>query len=169
MGARQDRVDQIRAEWASERPDLDTAPIAVIGRLHRLAGHLTPLLCDVYEQFGLSEGEFDVLAALRRAGSPYERAAGELAAATMVTTGGMTKRIDRLESAGLVRRRRSDADGRGRVVRLTAAGRRVIDAAFVAHLENERRLLSSLSAADARDLERILSSWLGEFEAVEGP
>ncbi len=164
MGAADDRVDRIRAEWQLERPDLDTSPVAVIGRLHRLAAHLTQRLCDVYAEFGLTEGEFDVLAALRRAGPPYERVAGELATVTMVTTGGLTKRIDRLESAGLVRRRRSTADGRERMVRLTAAGRRLIDEAFAAHVENERRLLAVLDAADRRDLERILRRWLSEFE-----
>ena len=164
MGSADDRVDRIRVEWQRERPDLDTSPVAVIGRLHRLAAHLTQRLCDVYAQFGLAEGEFDVLAALRRSGPPYERVAGELATVTMVTTGGLTKRIDRLESAGLVRRRRSTADGRERMVRLTAAGRRLIDEAFAAHLENERRLLAVLDAADRRDLERILRRWLSEFE-----
>ena len=164
MGSADDRVDRIRAEWQLERPDLDTSPVAVIGRLHRLAAHLTQRLCEVYAQFGLTEGEFDVLAALRRAGPPYERVAGELATVTMVTTGGLTKRIDRLESAGLVRRRRSAADGRERMVRLTAAGRRLIDEAFAAHLENERRLLAILDGDDARDLERILRRWLSEFD-----
>lgn len=91
----------------------------MIGRLHRLAGLLTEELCVVYRRFGLSEGEFDVLAALRRAGEPFERAPGELAAHTMVTTGAMTKRIDRLERSGLVTRRRAAGDGRARVVALT--------------------------------------------------
>jgi DNA-binding MarR family transcriptional regulator len=155
-----DHVARIQAEWARERPDVDTAPQGVIGRLHRLAAHLTEELCVVYRRHGLSEGEFDVLAALRRAGPPYERAPGELAAFTMVTTGGMTKRIDRLERAGLVTRRRSGTDGRGRVVALTVAGRELIDRAFTEHMHNERRLLAALTPEEAAQLEGLLTSWL---------
>lgn len=159
-----DQVTRIQAEWRRERPDLDVSPIGVIGRLHRLADALTAELVAVYERHGLTEGEFDVLAALRRAGAPYARAAGELATFTMVTTGGMTKRIDRLEAAGLVTRERSSDDGRGRVIALTPAGKRLIDAAFADHMRNERRLLSQLSQRDAVQLERILTRWLAVHE-----
>ncbi|HWL42245.1 MAG TPA: MarR family transcriptional regulator [Ilumatobacter sp.] len=159
-----DRVARIQAEWARERPDLDVAPQGVIGRLHRLAGLLTEELCVVYGRHGLSEGEFDVLATLRRAGAPYERAAGELAEFTMVTSGGLTKRIDRLEQAGLVTRRRNEDDGRGRVVALTAAGKRLIDAAFTDHMRNERRLLDQISPTDAAQLEQLLTRWLAQVE-----
>src|SRR5690606_1860932 len=123
------------------------------GRLHRLAAHLTDELVAVYERHGLNEGEFDVLATLRRAGEPFEHTPGELADHTMVTTGGMSKRLDRLEAAGLVARRVSETDGRGRVVALTERGRRVIDEAFTEHMANERRLLEPLGAADAARLE----------------
>lgn len=160
-----DHVARIQAEWARERPDLDVAPQGVIGRLHRLAAVLTEQLTTVYRRHGLGEGEFDVLAALRRAGEPYERAPGELALHTMVTTGAMTKRVDRLERDGLVTRRSGEGDGRRRVVALTAAGKRVIDRAFAEHMANERRLLDQLDPADARDLERILTTWLGRFES----
>ena len=159
-----DRVARIQQQWRAERPDLDVGPQGVIGRLHRLAGHLTAELCAVYQQHGLSEGEFDVLATLRRSGAPYELAAGELAEHTMVTTGGLTKRLDRLESGGLITRRRSDTDGRGRVVRLTAAGRRVIDQAFTDHMRNERRLLDQLTRDDAEQLESLLARWLARYE-----
>ncbi|MEU5806032.1 MarR family transcriptional regulator [Streptomyces sp. NPDC047718] len=101
---------------------MDVSPQGVIGRLHRLGLPLTDRLDLVYRRYGLSEGEFDVLAALRRAGGPFERAPGELAVHTMVATGAMTKRIDRLERDGLVARRRTAADGRGRVVALPAGG-----------------------------------------------
>uniref|UniRef100_A0AAU3H4K2 MarR family transcriptional regulator n=1 Tax=Streptomyces sp. NBC_01401 TaxID=2903854 RepID=A0AAU3H4K2_9ACTN len=155
---------RIQAEWARERPDLDVRPQAVIGRLHRLGALLTEQLCAVYNRHGLGEGEFDVLAALRRAGAPYERAPGELAAHTMVTTGAMTKRIDRLERDGLVSRRRSAADGRGRVVALTPAGRDLINQAFGAHMQNERRLLDALSPDEAAQLETLLTTWLARVE-----
>lgn len=159
-----DHVARIQQAWARERPDLDVRPQGVIGRLHRLAGHLTEQLCAVYRRYGLTEGEFDVLATLRRAGEPFERAPGELAAHTMVTTGAMTKRIDRLEHAGLVTRRRSANDGRGRVVALTAAGRRLIDDAFTEHMRNERRLLDCLTPQEADQLESLLATWLACFE-----
>ena len=163
-----DRVARIQAEWARERPDVDTGPQGVIGRLHRIANHLTGELTLLYAQYGLSEGEFDVLAALRRAGAPYERAPGEIALHTMVTTGAVTKRVDRLEQAGLVRRRRSDDDGRGRVVRLTPAGKRLIDKAFAAHMANEQRLLNeALTPADAQQLERLLAAWLARIETPD--
>ncbi|MFJ3714049.1 MarR family winged helix-turn-helix transcriptional regulator [Streptomyces sp. NPDC090053] len=159
-----DRVARIQADWRRERPDLDISPLGVIGRLHRLADHLTEELCLVYGRYGLSEGEFDVLCALRRAGEPYERAPGELAAHTMVTTGAMTKRIDRLERAGLVTRRRSDDDQRGRIVALTQPGRELIDQAFTDHMRNERRLLSLLTPAETKALEGLLATWISHVE-----
>lgn len=159
-----DHVGRIQEAWRRERPDLDVTPQGVIGRLHRLANHLTAELEVVYRRYGLGEGEFDVLATLRRAGPPFERAPGELAAFTMVTTGAMTKRIDRLERDGLVTRRRSTTDGRGRVVALTAAGRELIDRAFTDHMRNERRLLDHLSADEAASLETLLTTWLARVE-----
>ncbi|MFG2999639.1 MarR family winged helix-turn-helix transcriptional regulator [Streptomyces sp. NPDC048340] len=159
-----DHVARIQAEWRRERPDVDVSPQGVIGRLHRLAPLLTERLCLVYRRHGLGEGEFDVLCALRRAGEPFERAPGELAEHTMVTTGAMTKRIDRLERGGLVTRRRSTADGRGRVVALTGAGREVVDAAFTDHMRNERSLLDLLTAEEAAQLESLLAAWLTRLE-----
>jgi len=159
-----DHVGRIQAQWATERPDLDVTPQGLYGRLHRLADRLREELEVEFRRFGLGEGEFDVLAALRRAGAPYELAPGELARHTMVTTGAATKRIDRLEAAGLVSRRVSEEDHRGRVIGLTAAGRRVIDDAFTAHIANEHRLLTPLTERDRRELERLLTKWLGAFE-----
>src|SRR6478736_8490135 len=136
-----DHVARIQEEWHRERPDLDVSPQGVLGRLHRVAARLTDELTAVYAEHGLGEGDFDVLATLRRAGPPYERTPGELAEHTMITTGGMTKRLDRLERAGLVARRAAEGDGRGRVVALTPAGRAAIDAAFADHMANEARLV----------------------------
>ncbi|MEU9245206.1 MarR family transcriptional regulator [Streptomyces sp. NPDC048385] len=164
-----DHVARIQADWRRERPDVDVTPQGVIGRLHRLAGRLTEELCLVYGHYGLSEGEFDVLCALRRAGEPYERAPGELAAHTMVTTGAMTKRIDRLERAGLVTRRRSHDDQRGRIVALTTPGRELIDRAFTDHMRNERNLLDLLTPAEAESLETLLTTWLSRMEGPRAP
>ena len=160
-----DRVAQIQQEWRRERPDLDPSPQGVIGRLHRVALELTERLVAVYGEFGLSEGEFDVLATLRRAGAPYERAAGELADHTLVTTGGLTKRVDRLEARGLVARRTEASDARKRLVRLTPQGRDLIDRAIAAHLENERRILDDLGATDAAAIEPILTRWLAVLDS----
>ncbi|MBN8881290.1 DNA-binding MarR family transcriptional regulator [Salana multivorans] len=160
MGASPDRVDRIQDQWRRERPDLDPSPQGVIGRVHRLALELTARLTPVYEAHGLSEAEFDLLASLRRRGAPYELPAGELADHTMVTTGGLTKRVDRLLARGLVERRASDEDARRRLIRLTGAGRALIDEAFSAHLANEHRLLRGLDADDLAAMESITRRWL---------
>lgn len=161
-----DRVAEIQQAWRRERPDLDPSPQGVIGRLHRVALELTKHLVAVYGEFGLTEGEFDVLATLRRAGEPFEHAAGDLADHTLVTTGGLTKRVDRLEARGLVERRVEASDARRRLVRLTPEGRDLIDRAFTAHLANEHRLLGELGEADAASLEPILTRWLRLLEAT---
>lgn len=159
-----DRIALLQAEWRRERPDLDPSPQGVIGRLHRVALLLTDRLTAVYADYGLSEGDFDVLATLRRAGAPYERLAGELADHTLVTTGGLTKRVDRLVARGLVERRAEASDARRRLVRLTPEGKRLIDEAFTAHLANEHRLLDALGPDDTAAIEPILTRWLALLE-----
>lgn len=160
MDAAPDRVARIQAEWRRERPDLDPSPQGVIGRLHRLARILTDELSAVYARFDLTEGDFDVLAALRRSGPPYARAAGELADHTMITSGGLTKRVDRLVARGLVQRRPGPTDARQRIIALTPAGLEAIDAAFTAHMANEHRLVAEIGRADAARLEGVLERWL---------
>lgn len=159
-----DRVARIQSEWRRERPDVDPWPQGIIGRMHRLADYLREEIGEVYAQYGLGEGEFDVLAALRRAGDPFVRAPGELADHTMVTSGAMTKRVDRLEKRGLVTRRVSEVDGRARVVALTPEGRDLVDRVFTAHMRNEQRLLEVLSDADAAAIEGVLARWLTAVE-----
>jgi DNA-binding MarR family transcriptional regulator len=160
-----DAVDRIRRQWETERPDLDVSPSGLIGRLHRVADRLRVELVRLYAQYGLGEGEFDILATLRRAGAPFEMAPGALAQRTMVTTGAVSKRLDRLEEAGLVERRRSEADGRARVVALTPAGRALIDDAFTAHVRNEHRLVAALDPVARAELERHLRTWMRELDA----
>lgn len=159
-----DHVSRIQAEWSRERPDLDMQSHGLISRLLRLAGLQADQLALAYKQFGLSGGEFDVLAALRRAGEPFERAPGELAASTMVTGGAATKRVDRLEKAGLVTRRPSAKDLRYRVVALTHTGRELIDRAFTEHIRTSRRLLDDLTPEQATQLEALLTIWLSAAE-----
>jgi DNA-binding MarR family transcriptional regulator len=154
-----DHVDRVMAQWDRELPDLDVAPQAVIGRLHRVAGRLTEELVAVYAEHGLGEGEFDILATLRRSGAPYTLTPGELAASTMVTSGAISKRLDRCEQRGWVRRSADERDGRGRRVTLTAKGRRLIEQAFAAHIANEHRLLGPLPAAERTLLADVLKKW----------
>lgn len=155
-----DHVARTQEQWRRERPDLDSTPSAVIGRLHRIAAMLTRELVAGYAAYGLTEGEFDVLATLRREGEPFELAPGDLAEHTMVTTGGMTKRLDRLAAAGLVSRRAAASDGRRRVVALTDAGRLRIDEAYTAHMATEARLLEPLGDEERAALETVFAAWL---------
>jgi DNA-binding MarR family transcriptional regulator len=159
-----DQVDRIQAEWRRARPDLDVSPHGVVGRVLRLASLQTERFSVVYKEFGLTPGEFEVLAALRRAGEPFERAPSELATVTMVTTGAMTKRVDSLEQSGFITRRPSASDRRSRVVALTQAGRDVIDRAFAEHVRTERRMLDDLTSNQVGKLEELLSAWLSVIE-----
>ncbi len=151
-----DHVATVVEQWRTERPDLDVSPLLVIGRVHRVANALTPELVAVYARHGLGEGDFDVLATLRRQGEPFALTPGELGERTLVTSGAVSKRLDRLEGRGLVERRPSDTDGRSRTVVLTAQGRRVIDAAMDDHVANEARLLAALDDEDRATLGLLL-------------
>jgi DNA-binding MarR family transcriptional regulator len=151
-----DHVSTVVAQWAAERPELDVSPLLVIGRIHRIALALTPGLVEVYARHGLGEGDFDVLATLRRQGIPYALTPGELGERTMVTSGAVTKRVDRLAAKGLVERRASTTDGRSRTVVLTAEGHRVIDAAMDEHVANEARLLAGLEPDERAALGELL-------------
>lgn len=151
-----DAVDVILGQWARERPDLDVAPMGVIGRISRLSRLFEEEIQAVFVDHGLHRGEFDVLATLRRAGAPHRLNAGELSATLMVSTGGMTSRLDRLEKAGLVAREPDPDDRRGTLVRLTEEGLRVVDAAVTEHVANEHRLLAGVTPAERDELARLL-------------
>jgi DNA-binding MarR family transcriptional regulator len=154
-----DHVDRILEQWARERPDLDASPIGLIGRLHRLGDVLNVELRRVFAEAGLGDGDFDVLVTLRRNGTPYELTPGELSASTMVTSSAVTKRIDRLERAGLVTRTVSPDDGRSRRIRLTDAGFELVDRLMREHVANERRLVEGLSEGDRAQLADLLRRW----------
>lgn len=159
-----DRAGNAIAQWRKERPDLDPSPIGVLGRLAEAAqrvqhDHLEP----VFARFGINGGEYDVLASLRRAGGDCALTPTALCAATMLTSGGMTDRLDRLEMAGLIERRRNPADRRGLLVALTKRGRTLVDEAVVAHLENERNVLAGLTKVEQKHLAGLLAKLIASL------
>jgi DNA-binding MarR family transcriptional regulator len=154
--AEHDGVDVIIEQWRRERPDLDASPIGIVGRISRLARELEQRLEIVYREHGLEPGWHDVLATLRRSGPHYRLRPTEFSGALMLTSSGTTKRLDRLEQAGLIAREPDPDDRRGTQISLTAAGRKLIDAVTAAHLDNERDLLTSLTDAEQRRLADLL-------------
>ena len=151
-----DGVDQIIEQWERERPDLDHAPIGIVGRLSRVAREIEARLEPVYRDHGLEPGWHDILATLRRHGAPFRLRPTDLTNASMLTSSGTTKRLDKLEDAGLIARSPDPADRRGTIITLTAAGRELIDALTPAHLDNERNILGALSAAEQARLADLL-------------
>jgi len=168
-GKVRDEVDEIVARWEAERPDLDVAPLHVLSRISRLARHLDRARRAAFAAHGLEIWEFDVLSALRRQGPPYQLSPGALLRATLVTSGTMTNRIDRLAAAGLVSRSRDQEDKRGVLVQLTGAGLRTVDAAMSDLLGRERALLTALDARQQRELAALLRILLVPFDAETGP
>ncbi len=163
----QDEVDDLVAGWRAERPDLDVGPLQVLSRVSRLARHLDRARRAAFAAHQLETWEFDVLSALRRQGPPYQLSPGALLRATLVTSGTMTNRIDRLAAAGLVRRRPDPQDKRGVLVRLTGRGREVADAALADLLRRERTLLTGLTATEQQDLAGLLRVLLAPFDAQD--
>jgi len=158
-------MDGILAQWKRERPDLDLAALGIMGRLFRAAQLADAELARGIAEHGLQPGWFDLLAALRRAGRPFELNPTQLMATTMLSSGGMTKRLDRLEDAGLVERRPDPSDRRGTLVGLTKQGEAVVDAALATHVGNEERLLQPLSASERRALDELLRKLLDGLES----
>jgi DNA-binding MarR family transcriptional regulator len=157
-----DEVDRLIAAWKRERPDLDLSPLAVLSRITRIARHLDIARRDAFGD--LENWGFDVLAALRRAGEPHQLSPGQLMQETMVTSGTMTNRLDRLEELQLITREQDPADGRGSLVTLTKSGMRAVDSALEGLLENERELLGTLSASERETLAGLLSKLVTEFD-----
>lgn len=151
-----DEVDELVAAWSRERADLDLAPVEVFSRITRLARLLDLARRDAFTAHAIEPWEFDVLAALRRAGAPYQLSPGQLLRETMVTSGTMTNRIDRLSERGLVERAADPHDRRGVLVSLTSSGKRAVDGAFETLLASERDLLAELSGSERRNLAELL-------------
>jgi DNA-binding MarR family transcriptional regulator len=165
----QDGVDGILRQWRRERPDLDASPMGVVGRVSRLARELEQRLDPVFARHGLEGGLFDVLATLRRSGAPYRMRPADLAQAVMLTSSGTTKRLDRLETAGLIVRRPDPQDRRGLLIELTPAGRQLIDAAVADHVAAEHRLLAALRPDERDQLAGLLRILLLGLPATAGP
>jgi DNA-binding MarR family transcriptional regulator len=159
-----DGVDEIVEQWARERPDLDTTAMAVFGRVFRIARLAGDESERVYARFGIGRPEFDVLATLRRTGEPFELSPGALGASMMLSSGGTTARLDRLERAGLVRRAADPRDRRGVLVRLTPQGRVVVDEAVTAGLSRQQELLVHLSGRQQQQLTALLREVLAPLE-----
>ena len=159
-----DHVDRLIEEWHSQRPDVDTSPMAIVARLSRLSRILERRVEDLYRSFGLNQSQFGVLAALRRSGPPYRLSPTELYSALLISSGAMTNLLERLHDAGLIERVPAAHDGRSMLVALTPAGKRLIDRILAPHYENERRLLAALSPKEQEQLAGLLRRLLLSFE-----
>jgi DNA-binding MarR family transcriptional regulator len=159
-----DGVDEILRQWARERPDLDTSPMAILGRISRIEKKSAPRLSAVFRQFGLEAWSFDVLATLRRSGYPYELTPTQLFSSLMLTSGAITHRTDELVKARLVQRKRDPNDRRGVRVKLTSSGLRKVNEAVTAHVENEHRILRHLSRQERSQLVSLLRRLLSGLE-----
>ncbi len=160
-----DHVDRLRQQWANELPDLDTEPMTILGRAYRLSNLVRPSIEKTFASFGLDRGEFDVIATLRRSGAPYKLTPTVLYTSLMISSGGLTHRLDRLQKARLVVRERSAKDGRSFVVGLTDEGARLAETAFRTDMASESSYLAGLSAQDRANLASLLRKLLISLEA----
>lgn len=159
-----DAVDRILEQWQRERPDLDCSPMGPIGRLKRCALLLEPRVDEAFVEHGLVRWEFDMLATLRRAGAPFVLSPTQLFSTLMITSGTITHRLKALEKRAFISRLPNPEDARSMLVALTPQGRAVIDRAVETHIENERQLLSGLSAAQRQQLNEALSTLMRLLE-----
>ena len=160
-----DGIDEILEQWARERPDLDVSPMAVLGRLARVARLCDVRLSRTFSIHDLDAASFDVLATLRRAGRPYRLTPTELQRSAMVTSSAIAQRLNRLETRGFIVRKSSDADGRVTDVVLTPQGLRLIEKALPAHVMNEHRLLAGLSDDQKNQLASLLVQLFDSVQA----
>ena len=159
-----DHIDRVRAQWTRERPDLNVTPMGMLGRLSHIHSHLSAGMLRVFKAHGLNLASFDVLATLRRAGPPYALTPSALIDWTMVTSGTMTNRLDRLEAEGLISRRPNPDDGRGSVVGLTDKGFALIDEIMAEHVANQQAMVDCFSEAEQTQLDGLLRRWLAHLE-----
>jgi DNA-binding MarR family transcriptional regulator len=160
-----DSIDQLLADWARERPDLDFSPVGIVNRLGRVRAHLDAALLELFRRFDLTSADFRVIVALRRAGSPYQLPQARLMTQLALTSGTISVRVDRLAKRGIVSRQADPDDKRGQRIRLTADGLRLFDEIAPLHLANEDRLLSSLTPDERATLAQLLRKLLVSFES----
>ncbi len=160
-----DDVAAFQEAWRRELPQIDTGPMAVLGRINRIAAKTSDGICAVFERHGLERGEFDVISTLRRSGPPYTLTPTELYRTLMITSGGLTHRLARLEKAGLIERRPSQEDRRSLLVCLTSAGARKVEAAFAEDMALEAELLSALPPDKREQLASLLKELAASVEA----
>ncbi|MBB3133321.1 DNA-binding MarR family transcriptional regulator [Rhizobium pisi] len=161
---KEDHVDRLQRQWARELPDLDTQPMTILGRAYRLSNLVRPSIEATFADFGLDRGEFDVIATLRRSGPPYRLTPTDMYSALMISSGGLTHRLDRLEKAGLIRRERSPHDGRSVLVALTEAGAALAEKAIRTDMASEASFLQGLDARERETLAALLRKLIGGIE-----
>ncbi|KJY86825.1 MULTISPECIES: MarR family winged helix-turn-helix transcriptional regulator [Vibrio] len=159
-----DAIDRVVEQWAKEKPELDTEPMAIMGRLLRIAKHMETEVTQLHKRYDLKLGEFDVLATLRRSGSPFRLTPSELIDSMMLTSGAMTNRLDKLESKSLIAREHSKQDRRSVTVQLTDEGFTLIDKIIEEHAQVQQKLVKGMNSNQKRQINQILKGWQTQFE-----
>ena len=159
-----DAIDRVVEQWAKEKPELETEPMAMMGRIMRIAKYMETQVADLHKTYDMKLGEFDVLATLRRSGKPYRLTPSELIGSMMLTSGAMTNRLDKLEAKGLISREHSTEDRRSVSVKLTKDGLVLIDEMMTEHVEMQKKLVKSLSASQKKNINQLLKTWLSAYE-----
>ena len=162
-----DSVDSIITQWREENIDVDLLPMAILGRLAKLGKYIDTDILHCHDRQDLRQGEFDVLATLRRSGEPYSLTPSELYQSMMLTSGAMTSRLDRLETKGFIRREHSKSDRRSVQVMLTAEGKKKVDAVLPAHINTQHDLLKGVNQQDREKLAELLKRWLMQLETAK--
>lgn len=161
---RMDAIDKVVEQWAVEKPELDTQPMAMMGRLMRIAKYMESEVAKLHKRYDLKLGEFDVLATLRRSGPPYRLTPSALIDSMMLTSGAMTNRLDKLETKGLIVREHSQTDRRSVTVQLTEQGLLVIDKIMQEHVVVQENLVAGIDANQRDQLNGLLKTWLAQYE-----
>lgn len=164
LNSREQGLDSIVGQWQQQGITEDLLPMAVLGRIVRLTKYIEVVLLQCHGEFGLGQGEFDVLATLRRSAEPFMLSPSQLCQSMMLSSGAMTSRLDRLENKGLIKRSHSKEDRRGVHVSLTLDGKALIDKVLPQHIQCQSALLAGVGAQDRLILAQILKSWLSQFE-----
>ncbi|OBT28620.1 MarR family winged helix-turn-helix transcriptional regulator [Vibrio splendidus] len=159
-----DAIDRVVEQWAKEKPELETEPMAMMGRIMRIAKYMETQVAELHKKYDMKLGEFDVLATLRRSGKPYRLTPSELIGSMMLTSGAMTNRLDKLEAKGLISREHSKEDRRSVSVQLTKDGLILIDQMMTEHVETQKTLVKSLSASQKKNTNQLLKTWLSAYE-----